>query len=236
MVKPDISVIIPAKDEELITGDTVNLVVNLLQEISADYEIILIDDGSSDNTGSIMDDLRSRNERIKVIRHRRNEGIGVSLKSGFSAASKDIILYLDMDLPVETKDITKAVSLLRENDCDIVSAYRHNWRRESALHGFFSYAYNKLITLLFGIRIKDINFACKAFRRKILERIPIESRTSFVKAEFLLKADKIGCKIIQFPVRFNRRREGKSKFNNLRRILEILVETIYFRIKRIKLR
>lgn len=232
MVKPDISVIIPAKDEEPITRDTVTLVTGLLEEISGDYEVILIDDGSSDGTGAIMEDLRSRNGRIRVIHHGRNEGIGASLKSGFSLASKDIILYLDMDLPAKKDDIAKAVSLLQENGCDIVSAYRHNWRRESALHGFFSYVYNKLIILLFGVRLKDINFACKVFRRKMLERIPVRSRTSFVKAEFLIRADKMGYKIMQFPVRFNQRKKGRSKFNNLGRIWEIFIEMLYFRINK----
>jgi glycosyltransferase involved in cell wall biosynthesis len=231
MAKTGISVVIPAKDEEAIIIDTVASIMALLKRVCLDYEIILINDGSSDRTGPIMDDLRSGNGRIKVIHNKRNNGIGASLRSGFSVASKDMVLYLDMDLPVATHEIEKSISLLQENKCDIVSVYRSDWRRESLLHSFYSYIYNKIINLFFGSRIKDVNFACKLFRREIFERIAIESKTSFIKAEILIKADKGGYRIMQFPVKFSRRRNGKSKFNNPRRMLEILIETIYFRIK-----
>ena len=127
----------------------------------ASYDILIVDDASTDDTGVIADKLAGEDDRIRVVHHPFNRKLGGSLKTGFAEATGDLILYTDADLPFDMAELSKAVRLLRIYDADIVSAYRFDRTGEGPRRLVYSYAYNHLIQTVFGLRLRDMNFSFK---------------------------------------------------------------------------
>ena len=105
---------------------------------------------------------------LRVVHHPTNRKLGGSLKTGFATATGDLVLYTDADLPFDLVEVSKAVRLLRIYEADVVSAYRHDRTGEGPRRLVYSYAYNHLVRLAFGLRIRDVNFAFKLLRREVL--------------------------------------------------------------------
>ncbi len=201
-----------------------------------DYEILLIDDASKDETGRIADELAREDKRIHVIHHQTNRGLGGSLKTGFYNAQMDTILYSDTDLPFDMMEIKKASRLMRYYEADIVAAFRYDRTGEGLRRLIYSYVYNTLIKLLFHLRIKDVNFSFKLVRKEVFEYVHLESEGSFIDAELLIKAQKYGFKIIQFGTNYFPRTRGISTLSSSNVIIKILKEmsSMYKQIKSIQ--
>src|SRR6188474_1142797 len=127
----------------------------------ADYELIIIDDKSTDRTPEIADAMAAADPRVRVIHHERNRKLGGSMKTGFAAATGDLVLYTDADLPFEMIELVRAVRVMRTYEADIVSAYRFDRTGEGLRRAIYSWVYNWLIQLVFATRLRDINFAFK---------------------------------------------------------------------------
>ena len=125
----------------------------------ADYEIIIVNDASTDRTGEMADALAASDPRVRVVHHPENRKLGGSMKSGFAAATGDLVLYTDADLPFDMHDVHKAMRLLRYYEADVVSAYRFDRTGEGYVRTVYSFFYNMLVRVLFGVRMRDINFA-----------------------------------------------------------------------------
>jgi glycosyltransferase involved in cell wall biosynthesis len=145
-----------------------------LGEIGA-YELIVVNDASTDLTGQIAEERAAADSRIKVVHHEVNRKLGGSLKSGFAAATGELVLYTDADLPFEMLELIKAVRLMREYEADLVCAYRFDRTGEGLKRTIYSFAYNWLIQLAFGTRLRDINFAFKLIHRRALDTITLRS-------------------------------------------------------------
>jgi glycosyltransferase involved in cell wall biosynthesis len=192
----------------------------------ATYEILLVDDASTDGTGRIADELAYGDHRIRVVHHPVNRKLGGSVKTGLSEASGDIILYTDADMPFDLQDLHKALRLLRIYDADIVSAYRFDRTGEGALRVVYSYLYNSLVKGLLRLRMRDVNFAFKLLRREVLEHIDLVSEGSFIDVELLAKAQRRGFSIIQFGVDYFPRARGTSTLSSPKVIVNILRELV----------
>jgi glycosyltransferase involved in cell wall biosynthesis len=190
----------------------------------ADYEIIIVDDASTDRTPEIAAALSSADPRIKVVVHPENRKLGGSMKSGFAAATGDLVLYTDADLPFDMHDVHKAMRLLRYYDADVVSAYRFDRTGEGYVRTVYSFFYNMMVRVLFGIRMRDINFAFKLCRTRIFEHVDLKSEGSFIDAELVVKAHKYGYSVIQFGVDYFPRTRGVSTLSSPSVILKILRE------------
>lgn len=195
-----------------------------------DYELIIIDDASTDQTPAIADALATADARIRVIHHPRNRKLGGSMKTGFAAATGDLVLYTDADLPFDMSELSRAVRLMREYDVDIVSAYRFDRTGEGTLRALYTFVYNALVKALFGVRIRDINFAFKLCRRRIFEHIELRSEGSFIDAELVIRAERLGFEILQFGVDYFPRTRGESTLSQPSVIRGILREM--FRLRR----
>ena len=190
----------------------------------ADYELIVIDDASTDRTNEIAHELASRDSRIKVIRHPENRKLGGSMKSGYAAATGDVVLYTDADLPFDMHDVHKAMRLMRYYDADIVSAYRFDRTGEGYVRTVYSFFYNLMVRVLFGTRKRDINFAFKLCRTRIFDHVSLKSEGSFIDAELVVKAEKYGYSVIQFGVDYFPRTRGVSTLSSPGVIVKILKE------------
>ena len=221
---PSISVVFPMWNEEAYVHRAVAAAREAIAEVTADGEIILVDDASTDRTGELADALARQDPRIKVIHNERNRKLGGTLRAGYAAATKDLVVYSDADLPFDFREIARAVRLLEYQQADVLAAYRHDRTAEGPLRTVYTIVYTSLIRLFFQLRVRDVNFSFKVFRRSLLERIELKSEGSFIDAEFLVRAKNSGASIIQIGVDYFPRSRGLSTLASPGVIVDILVE------------
>jgi glycosyltransferase involved in cell wall biosynthesis len=189
-----------------------------------DYELIVIDDASTDATGRIADEMAAADPRVRVVHHQVNRKLGGAMKTGFAAATGDLILYTDADLPFDMAELPRAVRLIREYDADIVSAYRFDRTGEGYLRTVYTFVYNLLIRTLFDVKARDINFAFKLCRARIFEHVQLQSEGSFIDAELVIRSTRLGYEMLQFGVDYFPRTRGVSTLSSPAVIITILRE------------
>src|SRR5262245_25738124 len=133
----------------------------------ADYELLVVNDASTDGTGRIADERAASDRHVRVVHHARNRKLGGSLQTGFAESRGDLVLYSDADLPFDMIELVKAVRVMRHYDADIVSAWRFDRTGEGYVRVVYSFFYNTMVRVLFGVKLRDINFAFKLCRRRI---------------------------------------------------------------------
>ena len=211
-------------NEEAYIHRAIRAATAALAEVAPDHEIIIVDDASTDRTGALADEMARADPRIKVVHNARNRKLGGSVRAGYAAATKDLVLYTDADLPFDLQELGRAVRLLEYQQADVLAAYRFDRTSEGLVRTVYSLVYNLLIRALFGLAVKDVNFSFKLFHRSLLERITLESEGSFIDAEFLVRARKAGASIIQIGVDYFPRSRGISTLSSPGVILTILRE------------
>ena len=221
---PSITVVFPMFNEEAYVERAVGAARGVLESTGFDFEIIVVDDASTDGTGPIADRLARADARVRVVHNPVNRKLGGALRVGYAAATKDLVFYTDADLPIDLHELPRAVRLLEYQQADIVAAYRHDRTSEGWVRTIYTFAYNHLIRVLFGLKVRDVNFAFKLFRRSVLGRFPLRSNGSFIDAEFLLRARKHGCPIIQIGLDYFPRTRGLSTLASFGVIGEMLRE------------
>ena len=189
-----------------------------------DYELIVVDDASIDQTAAIADRLAAEDPRVQVVHHARNRKLGGAIKTGFATASGDVILYTDADLPFDMSELPRAVRLLREYDVDIISAYRFDRTGEGYLRSIYTFVYNLLIRTLFDVKARDINFAFKLCRARVFDHVELRSEGSFIDAELVIRATRVGYEMLQFGVDYFPRTRGESTLSSPSVITTILKE------------
>lgn len=194
-----------------------------------DYELIIVDDKSTDRTPEMADAMAAADSRVKVVHHPVNRKLGGSIKTGFAAATGDLVLYSDADLPFDMAEVSRAVRLMRYYEADVVSAFRHDRTGEGSSRAIYTFFYNVLIRRLFGVRLRDINFAFKLCRTRIFEHITLQSEGSFIDAELIIRTKKLGYDVIQFGVDYFPRTRGESTLASLGVIRTILREMFALR-------
>jgi len=228
---PSISVFFPCYNEQENVTSTVEKALAVLKKTGCDFEIIIIDDGSSDSTGRISDEIASQNSKIKVVHHPTNLGYGAALKSGFCAAEKDLVFYTDGDGQFDISELPPLMPLM--DKYDIVSCYRLN-RQDSLIRKINGWCWSKLTCLLFGMNIRDIDCAFKLYKREIFNSIELSSSGALIDAEILARSVRRGYRITQKGVHHYPRTAGKQTGGNLRVILRAFKELfkLYNRIRK----
>lgn len=224
-----LSVVIPLWNEEKVLHWTVDALRAALERHVrsghfGSWELVLVDDASTDATGTMLDALAEADPRIVVVHHERNRTLGGSVRTGLATARGDLILYTDADLPFDPDEIGRAVHLLDLYEADVVSAYRHDRKGEGVARYVYSYCYNALANALFGLRVRDVNFAAKLVRRWVVDAVDLHSEGSFVDVELLVRARAAGAKVIQFGVDYFPRTRGTSTLSSPAVIGRILRE------------
>ena len=189
-----------------------------------DYELIVVDDASTDRTGEIADRIAIEDPHVKVVHHPRNRKLGGAMKTGFATATGDVILYTDADLPFDMAELPRAVRLMRDYDADIVSAYRFDRTGEGYLRTVYTFVYNLLIRTLFDVKARDINFAFKLCRARVFDHVELRSEGSFIDAELVIRSTRLGYEMLQFGVDYFPRTRGESTLSSPGVITTILRE------------
>ena len=231
-----LSVFFPMWNEEQYLQRALKAAQDLCQELIdlgtiADYQIVIVDDASTDATPQMADEAARRDTHVKVVHHPTNRKLGGSIKSGFAASTGDIVLYTDADLPFDMREVHNALRLMRQYEADIVSAYRFDRTGEGYVRVVYSMFYNLLVRVLFGVRFRDINFAFKLCRKTVFDRIELESEGSFIDAELIVSAKKMNMSVVQFGVDYFPRTRGVSTLSSPSVILKILREAFRLRKK-----
>ncbi len=204
----EISIVFPAYNEEGNVDEAARRAVAAAESAGIDdYEVIFVDDGSSDSTAEKVEALHGKNEKIRLIRHDGNKGYAMALKTGFTSATKKYIFYSDADNQFDLGELKNFLPAIE--DYDMVCGFRI-YRFDPFSRLVLSWAYNLLARIIFRIRVRDIDCAFKLFRREVFDRIDIESKKFFVDTEILAKGKKYGMTMTEIGVRHYPRTEGSS--------------------------
>lgn len=177
------------------------------RKLGIDFEIVVVDDASTDGCGELADQMAEKIPELKVVHHQKNRKLGGTLRTGFQNATKDYILYMDSDLPLDFDDVAQAVTQI--GSADVLIGFRLT-RDESIKRKVLSWGYNTLIRVLFGLKVNDVNFSFKLFKREILNKITLRSEGSFIDAELLIEAKRAGYCIAQIGLPYHPRIAGES--------------------------
>jgi len=210
MSHPQLSVVLPAYNERENITDAVDRAVEALEGIEEldSFEVIVVDDGSSDGTDEIARELLERYApRMRLLRHRINEGYGAAIATGFKAARGDLVFYTDADNQFDVSELRWFLPLVEH--ADVIVGFRA-YRYDTAIRSFLSWAYNLLVRVLFRVRVRDVDCAFKLFRREVLEKVTIESRDFFVDTEMVAKARKWNFRVVEKGVRHYPRLSGET--------------------------
>jgi len=223
----ELSVFFPTYNEESMIRATVEDARKVLLRVADRWEIIIVNDGSSDRTGEIAQKLSDRDKRIRVINHAPNRGYGAALKSGFYHSQYSWIAFTDSDGQFDFSEITNFVRKQRETGADLVIGY-YKKRRVSFFKILTSRLWELVVFLLFGLKARDIDCGFKLVSRKVIEKIPkLESeRGAFISSEFLIKARKSGFKIVEIPVTHYPRTKGAGTGRKLNVIIKSFVDLL----------
>jgi hypothetical protein len=217
----DISVIFPAFNEEGNILCTVETMLKVLPKHATRWEVIVVDDGSSDATPLMCDRLKARYPEVDVIRHEQNRGYGAALKSGIMSAKYDLIFFSDSDGQFDFRELQQLMCW--SEDYDIVAGYRA--KRHDPLHRRINaLGWNALVRLVLGIKIRDIDCAFKLFRRSVFDQVQIRCVGAMVNTEILAQATRLGMRIHQVEVNHFPRRYGKQSGANPRVIIKAFRE------------
>lgn len=207
--------------------------LGVLDDICRDYELILVNDGSSDGTKELADSLAREYPAVRAIHHTQNQGYGAALQSGFRAATKEYVFYTDGDGQFDIRELALLLPLI--NNHEVVSAYRLQ-RQEGLLRRFNAFCWTTLVGTLFRLRIKDIDCAFKLYKREIFDRIEMRSTGALIDTEILARAQRAGYTITQVGVHHYPRTAGQSTGSNPKVILRAFKELfkLYHQIRRSK--
>lgn len=221
----NLSVFFPCINEEGNIEDNVKKAENILNKLKLEYEIIIIDDGSTDKTGQIADRLALENARIRVIHHPKNLGYGEALKSGFYNARYDVIVYTDGDGQFDFSQVTEFLEKIKDND--LVLGYRIK-RQDPFLRKLFGKGWRLTLLAFFRVTFKDVDCGFKMIRKEVLQKIPHleSSRGAMINAELAIKAKKYGFKVGQVGVNHYPRLSGKPTGANFMVIIKSYLDLI----------
>jgi glycosyltransferase involved in cell wall biosynthesis len=211
-------------NEELNIEHAIDAAVESLEKYTGDYEIVIVDDASTDASPRLVAARAEGEPRIRMIRHEQNRKLGGALKTGFAAATKDLVLYMDADLPFDPDVLGRAMRAMEVTGADLIAGYRHDRTIEGWRRTLYSYVYNALIGVLFGWPHRDINFSFKLMKREVLEAIELKSEGSLIDAELIVKAKNHGFAIQQIGLDYFPRIRGTSHLSSPGVIVKIFRE------------
>jgi glycosyltransferase involved in cell wall biosynthesis len=219
-----LSVFFPAYNDSGTIASMVIRAVKAAAELTPDYEVIVVNDGSADATAQIADELAHTYSHVRVIHHEKNVGYGGALQTGFRSATKEFIFYTDGDAQYDPAEVA-ALWARMTPDADVVNGYKIS--RSDPLHRIIiGRLYHHMVSLLFGLTVRDVDCDFRLMRRSIFERLSLEKTSGVICLELMKKIHDAGFRIVEVPVHHYHRAFGKSQFFNFRRIVKTGVDVM----------
>jgi glycosyltransferase involved in cell wall biosynthesis len=208
-----ISAFFPAYNEEENIEISLNNIQNFLLAWTNNFEIIIVDDGSTDKTAEIAEFIAMNNPRLKVVHHTKNSGFGAALKSGFAACTKELIFYTDADNQFDINELTLFFELITQYD--LVIGYRAK-RQDPWMRIIYSKVYHLILYFYMHIKLKDADCSFKLYHREVIDSMKLYSDTGVIDVEIILRAVKNNSKYYEVPVTHFPRTRGKVTFEYFR--------------------
>lgn len=211
-----LSVFFPAYNDAGTIASMVIRAVAAAAALTPDYEVIVVNDGSQDATAAIADELARTYSHVRVIHHPKNRGYGGALQTGILSATKDLIFYTDGDAQYDPAELSLLWAQLTP-ETDIVNGYKIS--RSDPMHRIIiGRVYHHVVSLLFGLHLRDVDCDFRLMRRRIFERIDLKKTSGIICVEMIKKIQDAGFRTVEVPVHHFHRTHGKSEFFNFRRL------------------
>jgi glycosyltransferase involved in cell wall biosynthesis len=213
-----ISAFFPAYNDAATISSMVIATLLTLPQVTDDYEVIVVNDGSPDHTGEMLKELARVYPQVRVITHEKNRGYGGALRSGFAAATKTWIFYTDGDAQYDPRELPRLVEAVTK-DCDVVNGFKI--ARSDPIHRILiGRLYHMIVRFLFGFRLRDVDCDYRLVRRAVFDKVQLTSTSGTICLEMVKKLQDLGFKFREVPVHHSHRAHGKSQFFNFRRLFK----------------
>jgi glycosyltransferase involved in cell wall biosynthesis len=217
-----LSIFFPAYNDGGTIASMVGAAVTTARQLTSDYEVIVVNDGSVDSTRDVLEELARVYPTVRVVHHPENRGYGAALRTGFEAAAKDFIFYTDGDAQYDPREMTVLWAELSDG-VDFVNGYKIS--RSDPLHRVvIGRIYHHFVKTLFGLRLRDVDCDFRLMRRRIFERVTLNKSSGVICLELMKKVQDAGFRIVEVPVHHYHRAYGKSQFFNLRRVVRTTLD------------
>lgn len=217
-----LSVFFPAYNDSGTIGSLVIAAHHAAQQLTPDFEILIINDGSADSTAEIADELARTYKEVRVVHHVKNRGYGGALRSGFAEARKDLIFYTDGDGQYDPAELAALWPALVPG-VDLVNGFKIS--RSDPWHRIvIGRIYHHTVKRLFGIPVRDVDCDFRLMRRSIFDRVNLEHNSGVICLEMMKKVHDAGFRIAEVPVHHYHRAFGRSQFFNFRRLSRTAVD------------
>ncbi len=227
VAQPDYSIDVMCYNEEGNLRAMVERTLAAMRKTGVSFDVLIINDGSKDKSGEIADALAKENSEVRVLHHSPNKGIGAVLIAGYGQTSAHVGAILSADPQFAPEDMAAAMKAL--DGADVVNITRPQ-RNDPVRRKVISWIDRTLVRVLFGLRAADLHWV-KLYRREVLEKITIVSRTPLVDTELLIKANRLGAKIVELSLPHYPRVAGVSTGGNLKLLLKTFLELLKLRMK-----
>ncbi len=218
--KPGITAFFPAYNDAGTIPSMVITVLLTLRELTDDYEVVVINDGSKDHTAQVLDELaRIYPDEVRIVHHVKNRGYGGALRSGFANATKEWIFYTDGDAQYDPREL-KLLANLVSDEVDLVNGWKIE--RHDPLHRIIiGRLYQYTVKAAFGLKLKDVDCDFRLMRRVIFDKVELTQDSGVICVEMMKKIQDAGFRLTETPVHHFHRAYGKSQFFNYRRLVRV---------------
>ena len=222
---PGLSVFFPAYNDGGTIASVVISAVKVAGSITSDFEVIVVNDGSSDDTARILDELaRIYPTHVRVVHHPKNRGYGGALRTGFASATKEFIFYTDGDGQYDPAEMTVLLPRMTD-DVDWVNGWKIS--RADPLHRIIiGRVYHHMVKLLFGLKVRDVDCDFRLMRRRIFDVVRLEKDSGVICLEMMKKFQDAGFRVAETPVHHYHRAHGHSQFFNFRRVFQTAIDVL----------
>ena len=218
--RPSLSIFFPAYNDAGTIASLAIVAHMTARELTDDYEVIVVEDGSPDHTGALLDEMARHFPWLKVVHHVKNRGYGGALRSGFATASKELIFYTDGDAQYDPREMKLLWEAFSEN-VDFVNGYKIG--RSDPLHRIvIGRVYHWFVRTVFGLRLRDVDCDFRLMRKSVFEKVEVTRNSGVICVELMKKVQDHGYRIAQVPVHHFHRSYGKSQFFNFPRVARTL--------------
>jgi len=221
-----LSIFFPSLNDAQILPELIKKAFTVAKKVSNDFEVIIINDGSSDNTREVLDTLKSKYSFLTIIHHNRNRGYGAALISGFKNSTKDWVFYTDGDGQYDPEELSLLLTKLDEKT-DVVNGFKIK-RSDKKRRKYLGSAYNKILHKIYDIPISDIDCDFRLIKNSCMKKIALSSTSGLICLELILKLKKINAQFKEIGVNHYPRKYGKSQFFNLSKLFQTFCDHAIF--------